>query len=99
GAQVNVGALVASTLDISNEDFAAGNYRFKGDGSNASVINQGTLMASDGGAVALLGGTVSNQGVIVANSGTVALAAGNAVTLDFAGDGLLNVQVDEATKD
>ncbi|WP_128576403.1 GLUG motif-containing protein [Pseudomonas sp. BAY1663] len=56
-------------------------------------------MASDGGAVALLGGTVSNQGVIVANSGTVALAAGNAVTLDFAGDGLLNVQVDEATKD
>ncbi|OEC32557.1 hypothetical protein A7D25_23510, partial [Pseudomonas sp. 21C1] len=98
-AQVNVGALVASTLDISNSDFEAGNYRFKGDGSNARVINNGQITAADGGSVALLGGTVSNNGVIVANQGTVALAAGNAVTLDFAGDGLLNVQVDEAVVD
>ncbi len=99
GAQVNVGGLVASTLDISNSDFEAGNYRFKGDGSNASVINNGQITAADGGAVAMLGGTVSNNGVIVANQGSVALAAGNAVTLDFAGDGLLNVQVDEAVID
>lgn len=99
GAQVNVGGLVASTLDISNSDFEAGNYRFKGDGSNASIINNGRIIAADGGSVALLGGTVSNNGVIVANQGTVALAAGNAATLDFAGDGLLSVQVDEAVKD
>ncbi|UCJ17470.1 filamentous hemagglutinin N-terminal domain-containing protein [Pseudomonas sp. MM211] len=99
GAQVNVGGLVASTLDISNSDFEAGNYQFKGNGSNASVINNGKIIAADGGAVALLGGTVSNNGVIVANQGSVALAAGNTVTLDFAGDGLLNVQVDEAVLD
>lgn len=99
GAQVNVGGLVASTLDISNSDFEAGNYSFKGDDSNASVINNGQITAADGGAVALLGGTVSNNGVILANQGTVALAAGNKVTLDFAGDGLLNVQVDEAVVD
>ncbi len=99
GAQVNVSGLVASTLDISNSDFAAGNYRFKGDGSNASVINNGQITAADGGSIALLGGTVSNNGVIVANQGSVAMAAGNAVTLDFAGDGLLNVQVDEAVVD
>lgn len=99
GAQVNVGGLVASTLDLSVSDFEAGNYAFKGDGSNASVINNGRISAADGGSVALLGGTVSNNGVIVANQGTVALAAGNGVTLDFAGDGLLNVQIDEAVKD
>ncbi|MDP9942461.1 two-partner secretion domain-containing protein [Ectopseudomonas alcaliphila] len=98
GAQVNVGGLVASTLDLSVSDFEAGNYAFKGNGSNASVINNGRITA-DGGSVALLGGTVSNNGVLVANQGTVALAAGNAVTLDFAGDGLLNVQIDEAVKD
>ncbi|WP_244919648.1 MBG domain-containing protein, partial [Pseudoxanthomonas spadix] len=97
GASVNVGALVASTLGLSNEEFLAGAYRFKGDGANASVINRGTLSAADGGAVALLGGAVSNQGLIVARLGTVALASGNRVTLDFAGDGLLNVQVDQAT--
>ncbi|WP_313053687.1 MBG domain-containing protein [Pseudomonas lopnurensis] len=98
-AQVNVGTLVASTLDIANDDFERGRYAFQGNGGNASVVNHGSLRAADGGAVALLGGTVSNQGVIVANRGTVALAAGNAVTLDFAGDGLLNVQVDEAVID
>ncbi len=98
GSSVDVGGLVASTLDISNRDFAAGNYKFEGNGSNASVVNQGTIKVAEGGAVALLGGTVSNQGVIAAKLGTVALAAGNKVTLDFAGDGLLNVQVDEATK-
>src|SRR5690554_3604990 len=80
-AQVNVGGLVASTLDISVEDFAAGNHQFKGDGSNASVVNQGNITAADGGAIALLGGTVSNQGVILANQGSVALAAGNKIKI------------------
>ncbi|TBW37696.1 filamentous hemagglutinin N-terminal domain-containing protein [Azotobacter chroococcum] len=100
GASVNVGGLVASTLDITNEDFEAGNYRFKGNGHHlAGVSNLGSITASDGGAVALLGGQVSNDGVIQAKLGTVALAAGNQITLDFAGDGLLNVQVDQAAAD
>ncbi|GAB3377566.1 two-partner secretion domain-containing protein [Azotobacter armeniacus] len=99
GASVNVGGLVASTLDISNEDFKAGNYRFKGNGHPAGISNLGSITASDGGAVALLGGQVSNDGVIQARLGTVALAAGNQATLDFAGDGLLNVQVDQAATD
>ncbi|RXR08808.1 GLUG motif-containing protein [Pseudoxanthomonas composti] len=99
GASVNVGGLVASTLGISNEDFQQGRYRFKSEGTPQSVINQGSLQVRDGGAVALLGGQVSNQGVIVATGGSVALAAGQGMTLDFAGDGLLSVKVDEATAD
>ncbi|MDL2198534.1 MBG domain-containing protein [Halopseudomonas aestusnigri] len=98
GAAVNVGALVASTLSLSDEDFNDGNYQFSGDGNNAAVINRGTLNA-DQGAVALLGGQVSNHGIIQANQGTVALAAGDKITLDFAGDGLLNVTVDKGTID
>ncbi len=89
-AQVNVGGLVASTLGLSDTDFMAGNYRFSGSGG--SVINQGSL---NGGYVALLGESVRNEGVITARLGTAALAAGNAITLDFNGDQLLNVQVDE----
>ena len=57
-------------------------------------MNQGSITA-DGGYVALLGASVSNEGVISARLGTVALAAGNAFTLDVAGDGLLNVMVNE----
>ena len=60
----------------------------------ARVVNQGSINA-DGGYVALLGANVSNQGVISAKLGTVALAAGNAMTLDVAGDGLLNVAVNQ----
>jgi filamentous hemagglutinin family protein len=95
GSSVNVGGLVASTLGLSNEDFLGGRYRFSGTGG--SVVNLGSIAAADGGAVALLGGSVGNQGTIVANLGTVALAAGKAITLDFAGDGLLSVRVDAAT--
>ncbi|MDO8277235.1 MAG: filamentous hemagglutinin N-terminal domain-containing protein, partial [Burkholderiaceae bacterium] len=92
-AQVNVGGLVASTLNLTDGDFMAGRYRFAGSGG--SVVNQGSISA-DRGYVALLGANVDNQGVISANLGTVALAAGSAVTLDMAGDGLLNVAVDQA---
>src|SRR5487761_2064699 len=93
GAQVNVGGLVASTLKLSDSDFMAGKYNFAG-ASTATILNQGSINA-DGGYVALLGANVSNQGVISAKLGTVALAAGNAMTLDMAGDGLLNVTVNQ----
>jgi len=92
GAQVNVGGLVASTLGLTDADFVAGNYRFSGTGG--AVRNQGTIVATSG-YVALLGGQVSNEGLIQANLGTVALASGQAITLDVAGDGLLNVVIDQ----
>lgn len=94
GASVNVGGLLASTLGINDSDFMAGRYQLTGAGPGA-VLNQGNINATDGGYVALLGANVSNQGVIAAKLGTVALAAGNAVTLDMAGDKLLNVTVNQ----
>lgn len=94
GASVNVGGLVASTLGISDANFMAGRYAFTNAGPG-TVVNQGSITAADGGYVALLGNSVSNQGVISARLGSVALAAGNAVTLDIAGDGLLNVSISQ----
>lgn len=93
GASVNVGGLLASTLNIADSDFLAGNYKFSGNGTG-TVLNQGSLNA-DGGSVALLGANVSNEGVISAQLGSVVLAAGNVMTMDVAGDGLLNVAVNE----
>ena len=95
-AMVDVGALVASTLSIGNEDFLAGRYRFTGNGKPGMVENQGALAARDDGFIALLGGQVSNSGTISARLGTAGLAAGNKMTLDFAGDGLVRITVDEA---
>jgi len=94
GASVNVGGLVASTLSMSDSDFAAGKASFSGNGNQGSVVNQGSLT---GGYVALLGKQVSNSGSITTPNGTAALAAGDKVTLDFSGSQLLSVTVDEGT--
>ncbi|MDF0605677.1 filamentous hemagglutinin N-terminal domain-containing protein [Neisseriaceae bacterium TC5R-5] len=94
-ARVNVGSLITSTLDVSVADFAAGNYHFQGNDKPTATTNQGMITA-DGGAVVLLGGQVSNQGIIQANLGSVTLAAAKVITLDFAGDGLLNVRLSTA---
>ena len=93
GAAVNVSGLVAATLNLSDSDFMSGNYGFSGN-KGGTVLNQGAINA-DGGYVALLGASVTNDGVISARLGSVALAAGNAMTLDLAGDGLLNVSVNQ----
>ncbi|MDZ7891223.1 MAG: filamentous hemagglutinin N-terminal domain-containing protein [Rhodoferax sp.] len=95
GASVNVGGLVASTLDMADSDFLAGRYSLQGSASS-SIRNLGAIHAREGGYVALVGQTVENEGNISAPKGSVALVAGSAVTLDFAGDGLLKVAVSES---
>jgi filamentous hemagglutinin family protein len=97
GATVNVAGLVASTLDISDRDFLAGNYKFSGTGES-TTLNSGSINTNaDGGYVVLLGANANNDGTITAQLGTVVLAAGSAFTFDMAGDGLLNVGVDRGT--
>jgi len=93
-AQVNVGGLVASTLDVSDDSLGGSSHRFEGT-STAGVINQGRISASEGGSVVLLGHQVSNTGTISAQLGTVALGAGNITTLQFDGNRLVNLRVDE----
>src|SRR5207237_8087014 len=44
----------------------------------------------------LAGAPVRNDGVIVARAGTAALAAGDRVSLDMVGNGLIKVSVDQA---
>ena len=93
---MNGGGLVASTLNISNQDFLAGNYVFSGSSTN-SVVNKGGISAANGGYVALLGKTVSNQGAISATLGTVAMSSGSKITLNFEGDSLVDVTIDQGT--
>src|SRR5580698_3502026 len=95
-AQVNVGGLVASTLDVDDSTLDSSNRSFSGSGKG-SVINRGTITAANGGYVALLGNQVSNQGTITAQLGTVALAGGSAVTLTFTSSQLVHLQVDQST--
>ena len=95
GAEVNVGGLVATTLDLNQTSLDADARAFSAN-SAASVINEGTITAAPGGYVALLANHVDNRGIISAQLGTVALAAGSAATLSFSNSSLVHVQVDQS---
>ena len=88
-AQVNVGGLVAATLDNINQNGSAVSFSGTGKGQ---IANEGDIK---GHYVALIGNTVSNTGTISADLGTAALGAGSAVTLTFSGSDLEHMQVDK----
>ncbi|MGI6092500.1 MAG: MBG domain-containing protein [Negativicutes bacterium] len=94
GAQINVGGLVASSQKITDADFMAGRYIFSGE--NGQVVNQGNIQAAENSYVALLAPEVRNEGVITARLGSVALGSGQQATLDFTGDGKINLAIDGA---
>lgn len=96
GSRVDVGGLMASTLDIKDSDFLAGRYVFAGNGSSGSVVNAGRLQAADGGFIVLAGDSSRNTGLIQARLGDVVLASGSAMTLDLNGDGLVTYAVNGA---
>jgi filamentous hemagglutinin family protein len=91
GAEVNVGSLVASTLDVVSADQGRGSFKLQGV-SDRAVVNRGQINARDGGSVALLAANITNEGSISADGGTVALGAGNRVQLDLGGPVQLEVE-------
>ena len=99
GSRVDVTGIIASTSDITNENFLAGYYSFDQKSSlyNGSIINKGTIIAADHGLVALLGSAISNEGLVQAQLGNVVLASGNKFTVGFDNTGMINFTVDEAT--
>ncbi|CAG9298032.1 two-partner secretion domain-containing protein [Celerinatantimonas diazotrophica] len=95
-AQVNVGALVTSTLGISNKDFMSGHYTFSGDSNNA-VINQGNITTAEGGYVAMIAAKIINTGHITTPKGATLMGAGSTVTLDMGGP--VKIQVNKSLLD
>ncbi|MBU0547560.1 MAG: filamentous hemagglutinin N-terminal domain-containing protein, partial [Candidatus Omnitrophica bacterium] len=100
GAQINVGGLVASTLQMSLEDFVSGDFVFNSGGANlGSIVNAGSITAYNPGGVTLIAGAVRNEGVISANLGTVNLVSGQEITLDVNGEGSIQATVNKTVLD
>lgn len=99
-AQVEIQGLVASTLNITNQDFLAGNYALNNDLNSAAagISNEGNIQAKDGGFLVLAGNAVENLGSLTAKGGTVALAAGNKVMLGLDQGSVISVLVDGPVK-
>jgi filamentous hemagglutinin family protein len=97
-AVVDVHGLLATTLNISNEDFLNSKYQFSQDPNRplAKIINDGVIHATR--YVGLVAPAVETNGAIVvmADLGSIALASGTAATLDFNGDGLISFAVADA---
>ena len=103
GAEVNVGGIVASTLDITDTDFKNGTYKFSAKSGErpGEVIQQGKITVADGGYAALLGSLARNDGTIAVVTGgnaNAVLAAGETITLQL-GNNSLGVTVDKAFTD
>ncbi len=97
-AQVNVGGLVASTLNFDDSNLGNAVKTFSGYGTG-SIVNKGTLTTTEGGYVALLSNTISNEGTINAQLGNISIGAGNTATLTFNDNKLLDMQVSQSTLD
>jgi filamentous hemagglutinin family protein len=94
GAKIDTGGFVATTNDISDDNFMGGNLDFDKPGNpGASIVNKGDISVRDRGLAALVAPTVRNEGLIAARLGTVALASGEAYKLDVYGDNLINFNV------
>ncbi len=92
GSQINVGGLVASTLNLSNEDFLAGRMRFT-EGLGNALFNSGDITTTSGGNVYLIGNAVTNNGIITSPKGEVILAAGKSVELVNSGTPDLRLEI------
>jgi filamentous hemagglutinin family protein len=92
GAQVDVGSLVATTLNADIGEFMAGRLRLSGT-SGAAVVNDGQITTVNGGHVVLAAAQVANNGGITTPGGTTALVAAGAVDVDPTGSGLLTISV------
>jgi len=94
GSQVNVGSLIASSLNMSNKDFLGGALSFKAENYQnkadytlpGGIRNNGTITASSLGSVFLMGPDVDNYGDISVSTGQIGLVAGEQVGLTSSTD-------------
>ncbi|MEX0448647.1 YDG domain-containing protein [Spiribacter sp. 221] len=98
GSTIDVGALTASTLNLSDADFLAGNRRFAGTGAGA-ITAEGEIKIGRDGWLTFVAPLIEHRGNITAPSGQVSMAAGEAVELALDADGLVSLKVTQGAID
>ncbi|TCB71333.1 filamentous hemagglutinin N-terminal domain-containing protein [Acinetobacter sp. ANC 4216] len=96
-AQVNVGGIVASTLDLQEHDLLQGKFTFAGRGGNGAVENHADIQVASGGTVALIAPVVKNTGSVTAPNGQVKLTAADKVRVSLQNGKLVSYDIDQGT--
>ena len=93
GARIDVAGLVASSLNLTDQDFLAGRLRFLETPGAGGIVNQGAITTPSGGQVYLVAPNVENNGIITTPQGEIILAAGKSVELVNPGTPNISVQI------
>ena len=96
---VDVGGLIATASDIEDDNafMDGGPVKFTRPGAqDARIVNNGSITVRDAGLAGLVAPHVENNGMIQAKMGRVQLASGDIHTIDFAGDGLIKLEVSDS---
>jgi len=90
---VRSNSFTASSLDINTNDFLQGKHNFYKNKKSKGVENHGLIEVNNSSHAALLGNYASNEGTITAKFGKIFMGAGEQITLDLSGNGLMKVTV------
>ena len=77
---IDTAGLIASTLDMTDEDFINQNLKFQGTNA-ADIQNQGYIKAGKNGDIFLIAPNIENSGIIETDGGQIILAAGESITI------------------
>lgn len=97
-ASINTSGFLATTKNISDEDFQAGKYSFTGE-SSASIINKGNIKSIDSSYVILAANEVKNEGTIEAIKGTIHLVGADSISINLEGNSLVELKVEKSILD
>lgn len=78
---IDTQGLIASSLNLSDQDFLSGNYHFIAGSSAGNIVNEGIIRAGKDGNIILIAPQIENNGIIQSDGGSITLAAGHDITI------------------
>jgi filamentous hemagglutinin family protein len=93
GSVVDTQGLVASSLNLSDQDFLSGNYHFMAGSNAGDIVNEGIIRAGKDGNIVLIAPHIENNGIIQSDGGSITLAAGHELTITNLDDPEIRFQI------
>ncbi|MFI3157068.1 MAG: MBG domain-containing protein, partial [Methylococcaceae bacterium] len=93
GSSIDTQGLIASSLNLSDQDFLSGNYHFMAGSSAGNIVNEGIIRAGKDGNIILIAPKIENNGIIKSDGGSITLAAGQELTITNLDDPDIRFQI------